>query len=155
MDCANISYEEARNLTTEVNQINKPTEKYPTSLVAGIEILPGLLDGLVMIDVTPKSYTVKDIWTAYVLGVISFDMVRHTYHEIYRSYINVNIRGKSYTITVASPDVEGINANVERVNNGTNVSEYFRVAKELINKQLVSNNPMDEASDYQKSDTET
>ena len=96
--CANISYEEARNLTIAVNQINKPTEKNPTPLVAGIEVLPGLLDGLIMIEATPRSYTASDIWVAYLLGVISFDMVRLTYPEIYRSYVNVNIRGKSYII---------------------------------------------------------
>jgi hypothetical protein len=63
-DGANISYEEARNITTEINQINRPSED-STPLVAGIQILPGLLDGLIMVEVTPKSYTVSDVWIAY------------------------------------------------------------------------------------------
>ena len=84
--CANISYEEARSLTTEVNQINKPTEKYPRSLVAGIEIQPGLLDGLVMVDVTPRSYTVDDIWIAYILGV---------YHSIWLDLLTLKSIGTS------------------------------------------------------------
>lgn len=155
VDCANISYEEARSLTTEVSQINKPTEENPTPLVAGIQILPGLLDGLIMVEVTPRSYKTSDIWIAYVLGVMSFDMVRHTHSEIYRSYIDVKIQGKSYIIEVASPDVEGIPYNGFVEGNATDlgVPEYFDVVNKLVNKQLAYNDPMEEASDYRKSDT--
>ena len=46
-------------------------------------------------------------------------------------------------IHVTSPDIEGLSYN-----NATNISEYFYVANELVNKQLSSNNPMNEASDY-------
>ena len=79
-------------------------------------------------------------------------MVRLTYPEIYRDFIDVKIRGSSYIIEVASPDIDGINTDIEGINNGTNFSEYFRVANELVNKQLASNYPMNEASDYRKSD---
>ncbi len=78
------------------------------SIVAGIDVIPGLLDGLIIVDVIPKSYTVGDIWKAYGLGIIAFDVSRHTYPQIYRGHVDVKIRGKSYIITVASPDVEGI-----------------------------------------------
>ncbi|VVB70881.1 Uncharacterised protein [uncultured archaeon] len=153
VDGANISYEEARSLTTEINQINRPSEN-STSLVAGIQILPGLLDGLILIDVTPKSYTVKDIWTAYVLGVISFDMVRHACSEIYRCYIDVKIRGNSYIITVASPDLEGIPYSLTNISiSDKSIPAYYDVINELINEQLASNNPMKEAGDYQRSIT--
>jgi hypothetical protein len=152
-DCANISYEEARNLTDAINLINKPTELNPRPLVAGIQVLPGLLEGLVEVDVTPRSYTVGDIWVAYCLGIVSFDRARHDYPEIYRGYVNVKIRGKSYIIEVASPDLEGIPYSLtnESILNKS-IPAYYEVANELINKQLAQHYPMEEASNYRKAD---
>ena len=88
-----------------------------------------------MVEVTPKSYTVSDVWIAYGLGVMSFDIVRHTHPEIYRGYINVKIRGNPYIIEVASPDVEGIpydgfagNVTNETINA---LPEYFGVGQRI------------------------
>jgi hypothetical protein len=148
--CANISYEEADVLTAKLSQLFD-TSKNVTPVFAGIDIVPGLLDGLVMINIVPNSYTTTDIWIAYEVGVMSFDIIRQDYPQIYRSYVNVKIRGKSYIIEVVSPDIEGI-PDIK-----TNQTAYIKycseIANELINKQLAYNYPMDEASDYRKSNT--
>ncbi len=143
-NCANITYDEAKNLTAAINDINKPSED-SSQLVAGIEVLPGLLDGLVMINVIPESYTVKDIWTSYVVGLIAFDKARHDYPEIYRGYISVKIQGEPYTLEVASPDLVGISYNNW---SDASIISYYNIANELVNKQLAYNYPMKEASDY-------
>lgn len=149
VDCANISYEEANILTAKLSQRFETSENR-TPIFAGIDIVPGLLDGLVMINIVPNSYTTKDIWLAFAMGVVSFDIIRQDYPQIYRSYVNVKIRGESYIIEVASPDIEGI------PDSETNLDAYlkycFEIANDLINKQLAYNYPMDEASNYQKSD---
>jgi hypothetical protein len=155
VDCTNMSYEEARNLTDAINLINKPTESNPRLLVAGIQVLPGLLDGLVVVDVTPRSYTDQDISIAYLLGIMAFDIARHDYPEIYRCYVSVKIRGKSYILEVASPDLEGIPYGL--VNDSESILNisiplYYKVTYGLIDKQLAYNNPMEGASDHRKSD---
>ena len=67
-------------------------------------------------------------------------------------WVNLKIRGDSYIIGVASPDIEEI------PDRKTNQNAYFKycseIANELVNKQLAYDYPMDGASDYRKSDAE-
>lgn len=148
-DSANISHEEANILTAKLSQLFETSENV-TPVFAGIDIVPGLLDGLVMINIIPNSYTTTDIGLAYTVGVMSFAIIKKDYPQIYRSYVNVKIRGKSYIIEVASPDIEGI---PDSMTDQSVLAAYAKVANELVNKQLAYNYPMEEASDYRKSNT--
>jgi hypothetical protein len=79
---------------------------------------------------------------------MAFDIARHDYPEIYRCYVSVKIRGKSYILEAASPDLEGIPYGLTN----ESIPLYYKLTYELIDKQLAYNNPMKGASEYRKSD---
>lgn len=144
---ADLSYDVSQTLTKEytgyfVTDCDSPQ-------VSGIDVMPSLLPGQVLIHISPKDHSMAGIWAAYGTGVYVFDdiITFQTDQGIYRCMIVVPINGKKHIIEMDKADLSDANIPPKDKWNVTEMMvNSLQTAAEMVNR-VKYENPMDDAID--------